>query len=364
MTKERSAALTALLILVALGWGLVRRGNADRHTHTGDASSSSANASADVDALIDFPSFDNNVGAASTSLLERGRKLRVEHVPEFPTHVLTEGPPVNQKQSTPGKLPRLQKIAPLFPNAADTARLRAAIKQAMPNATASEVRIWEKKLGGMPLHMAKELLDFRRRFPLRDTKSPSKIAPLPPVIVDSPRRMIPQIRSPVVRNPLQQPAAMPEPLKSSYAALHRAKQVVLNNIANARTPGYRRSTVVLKEKAGGGVEVAVVKQESRPGVELEREMQELAKITEHMRAIKTAAEMCDGLEPPRPTRLPITRSRRVKPTAAVKPKRKGRFEVKLNLNARDLIHGVRLPQFIQGLKIKRIGSRDAKAHHE
>ena len=285
-------------------------------------------------------------------------------MPDFPKHVLTDGPSVAQRQSTPGKLPPTQKIAPLFPNAADTARLREAIKQAMPHASADEVKIWEKKLSGMPLHMAKELLDFRRRFPLRDSKSPSKIAPVPPVIVDSPRRMIPQSDSTIVRIPLQQPATLPEPLKTSYTALHRARQVVLNNIANARTPGFRRSTAVLKEKVGGGVEVTTIKQESKPGVVLECEMQELAKITEHMRALKAAAEMCNGLEPPRPTRLPITRSRSVKPTAAVKPKRKHRFEVKLNLNARDLFHGVRLPQLIQGLKIKRIGSRDSKAHHE
>lgn len=335
MTKERSAAVTTVLVLVALGWGLVRRQEATRAELRDNANHRNEMAMVpEDDWLPPQPVEDVEVQFPPLITIDPRPSMLL-------ADAKTQASDRSVPADVPGKMPRPNNIAPLFPNAADAKRLRAMIRAELPNATPDQVRIWEKKLSGMPLHMAQELLDFRRRFPVRE----SKTAPVPPGDPFAEPQPIQSHASP------GQPRPLPEPLKSSFDALHQARRVIMNNIANARTPGYRRSFVVLKEQPGGGVIVDRIERSETPGVELKRELAELAVIAEHMKAIQTAAAMFEGIDDPRPAPPRLAKPITIKPTAARKPRHK--VEVRLNLDAKQFLHGVSWPRVLQGLRVIR-----------
>lgn len=254
MTKERSTALTTVLVLMAVCWCVVRR-------PTSSPDEPPAAAPAGETALVDDSAAIWISDARPMSGVEVGDQKGWNLATEISLpKEISQSDDQSSRPAPPAKLKQPKNAAPLFPPHDDGDRLRAIIRRQLPNATPEQIRIWEKKLKGMPLHMARELLELRQQFPLRDSQSSPKIAPPPP------KSPLENWKPLVKRRPKRD--ALPEPLRTSMKALKRSRDVLLNNLANARTPGFKRSRVVLGSAAGtanGGVTIAAVQRDWSPG---------------------------------------------------------------------------------------------------
>jgi flagellar hook protein FlgE len=146
--------------------------------------------------------------------------------------------------------------------------LRELIRKEMPQASASDLDVWVRKFQGMPLNSVRTMLEMRRLVPIRPrpnegnplTAEPIPAPDMPAVVGPNPPRLAPV------------PTSQPSPWGPSLAALRQARNVILNNIANAGTPGFKRCRAVLGElgQSGsvsdpGGVRIAAVQRDWSPG---------------------------------------------------------------------------------------------------
>ena len=123
-------------------------------------------------------------------------------------------------------------------------RLQEVIRDELPDVSDEELRTWEDQLGGMPIRQVRELLRFRKQFGLQQdaiqpdsllTTGSSEQPALPP---KAKREVTPQ-------QPSLSGADEGSPLVQDAVRVFRLeKQVLLHNLVNARTIGFKRSRVV------------------------------------------------------------------------------------------------------------------------
>ncbi len=139
-------------------------------------------------------------------------------------------------------------------------RTRAIIAQELPEAREDERQIWFEELKGLPPGMIRELLRIRRGFRVENRPGATWIDvphPVPPPIAlkehgppapppptnESDESSILIESSPSATSINGDDAR----LQTALAALRQAQQVILNNIANANTPGFKRSSVTFAD---------------------------------------------------------------------------------------------------------------------
>lgn len=145
---------------------------------------------------------------------------------------IAEKPPSSlaPSPSIPGELRFPTDAAPIGSRGSLTEDdLRSLIKEKMPRATASEQQVWVEELHGLPLAMVHEILALRS-----DVKGRSTSDAPPPIKTDTwqPPRMGTSL------------AAQTQP---TLAALQQAQRIVLHNIENANTTGYRSRRIVWRD---------------------------------------------------------------------------------------------------------------------
>lgn len=256
---QRAAPLFVLLVLAAVGSGLLLRGGPaqdEPHPQRKAADADHADSAPRIAALPPFPADDE-----------------ADVVRDLPL----PGPLSGLPQPS-GRNPRPPQLLP--PSPAELEALRAVIRSELPNATPDEIAIWVRKLQGMRLQAARDLLQLRKQFPLRSDATPTRpAAPRLPQPIDVP----PKFRPPQDPRPLSAPPVPAEP-DPSQAALEQARDVIRHNIANAGTPGFKSVRVVFGELpgaelsatgdrdanrsaigAGSGVRVTAVQRDWSPG---------------------------------------------------------------------------------------------------
>ncbi len=181
--------------------------------------------------------------------------------------------------NAPAPLPWLEQAAPL-PNPAANYWLEPLIQRELPNASAEEQQVWLEELKGLDPETALGILRMRKTIPggptlprlghRNESQTPSKPAApwnwqtLPDAGGPIPRGLVPKPPEPeLVQVPpadlKNRPVpASPDPrdsipaftekdnplgqrLQPSVGGFEQARDVVLNNLANAQTPGFKRS---------------------------------------------------------------------------------------------------------------------------
>jgi flagellar basal-body rod protein FlgG len=165
---------------------------------------------------------------------------------------LSEGGSV-ESSSAPEAFAAPKDAAPINGKARDSEDLtRSIIAQELPSATDTERKVWVDELKGMPPRMIRDLLRLRRRI----SGDPS---PKEGSTAARPKPVTPQTREPVLRalpsaditsnHPF--PYALGDDTQECcsqiVATIRLARDVVLNNIANANTAGFKRSRVLLED---------------------------------------------------------------------------------------------------------------------
>lgn len=162
------------------------------------------------------------------------------------------GPQLNSRDSdpetsVPGELPAAEDATPIKTSPAWRSAMRSLIEQELPGASEAEKRVWEDELKGVPPSMMRDLLRLRRNMGTATTPLPEMWAD-PEVFSSSPRE---DAETP---GPFSTPVPVAEldvgfrsHVAPALAALDDASRVVLNNIANAETVGFKRSRVVLQD---------------------------------------------------------------------------------------------------------------------
>jgi flagellar basal-body rod protein FlgG len=159
--------------------------------------------------------------------------------PEFPP----SAEPPGSGPSVPG-LPRLELTPP-------TTSSRRIIDRALPNFTSEQREIWHNELKDLSPKDVRETLRLRQ-----------ELGPIPSQLFDARPPWTPQQRTPATANPPSSepllppsdgPALLPDAqrdasrtIAASLDALATAQQVLLNNIANARTDGYKRIAIAFE----------------------------------------------------------------------------------------------------------------------
>lgn len=169
------------------------------------------------------------------------------------------------------------------------ADVRKIIEQEFPSAPSEELEVWRDSLKSLSPAVVRDILQLRRKFSSQPAPQPSppavprarasepKSAALDAANASEPRTplvsssagMSPSLgavsgggdRLPIVISPLQPPSvplhpppASPHPspealdrLQSTISALNTACQVIVNNMANASTTGFKRSRVIFED---------------------------------------------------------------------------------------------------------------------
>ena len=166
--------------------------------------------------------------------------------------------PVSSPKEQPGRLSAPKTAQPIPLDSKQLAILREAIKLELPNAKPGEIDILTRQWQGMPLHVVRDMLRIRRQFPLRGSGSgPQLITPLP---IPSPHQ-IPN--TPMVITPDNRlPFPVPVPVSPSVIAFRQARDVIVNNIANAKTPAFKRSRVIFGDLPS--IEIPAVSPDKSP----------------------------------------------------------------------------------------------------
>jgi flagellar basal body rod protein FlgG len=155
---------------------------------------------------------------------------------------------------------------------------RRVIDRALPNSTAEEREVWHEQLKDLSPHDVRELLRLREelgRTPpstveTRPLLGPSPLgqpigqSPFGPSSLGQPPSSLPlwpqATPGPTVSEPLLPPSESPgllpdgerdaaRTIGASLEAIAQAQQVLLNNVANAGTDGYKRAIVALESAA-------------------------------------------------------------------------------------------------------------------
>lgn len=225
---------------------------------------------------------ENAVGA-KLSTIDESRLHPPELIPvPAPQHsiIQIEGPafppataPAQEQRTAevdiPERLPSAPQAAPLTNAPAEKPvpdAVRKLLEKELPDASPEERKVWAEELRGLPPSAIRDLFHLRRQ--VRDLESSEgagePAAPiLPPRTASRPDRLpapawprrLPDIESGV---PHESYSTLPPypvdddtaTVESTLAAVRQARAIVLNNLANARTPGYRRVIVTFSELPG------------------------------------------------------------------------------------------------------------------
>lgn len=194
----------------------------------------------------------------SGSTVVTGSAVVVAEGPELPA--LPEG--VAEKRTAEAEPPtEAQPAQPLQ-------GLKKLLEKELPEATAEERHLWESELKGLPPAAIRDLMQMRRRFQgMPEPMHPPADLGMPPRFASRPERLpMPEWPRPLPPRDIDAEANEPgtgssdlvasETLmfEATQAAIRQARGIHLNNIANARTPGYRRVVVSFTELAAGDAE--------------------------------------------------------------------------------------------------------------
>lgn len=130
-------------------------------------------------------------------------------------------------------------------NEAHEAAVRATIKRELGSVSPDEQEIWFSELKSFSPEMIEELLRLRRKLDVRPDASPSVVPPIDPI--PGQRRRQQQAQGPLsLRNETTSriPAGKLAETERTLAALRQARNVALQNIANAQAVGFQRSRVL------------------------------------------------------------------------------------------------------------------------
>ncbi len=156
-------------------------------------------------------------------------------------------------------------------NPAWEAAIRELIRQELPEADAQEQEVWLDELKTVPPGMMRELLRMRQKV---GSAAPTLMGPLPDLGLAPLTTPDAVPWTPETPLPGDSDASDEGPhhfIHSSLTALEKATQVLLNNIANARTPGFKRTRILLSDRpvadaeAGRGVQLAATRIDVTPG---------------------------------------------------------------------------------------------------
>lgn len=146
-----------------------------------------------------------------------------------------------EQDQVPGRLPVVSDQDPLADTKLKT--LRRIVSEEMPSASAEEVKIWTNEFQDLPEEAVRFLLRQKRES---DGDTPS-VAEVPQI----------DIPAPIAVN-----------MGSTPAALAEARSVVVGNLINSATVGFRRKLVEftgLDDKYGTGLGIAEVRFQMTPG---------------------------------------------------------------------------------------------------
>ncbi|MGE3313651.1 MAG: flagellar hook-basal body complex protein [Planctomycetaceae bacterium] len=131
------------------------------------------------------------------------------------------------------------------------AEVRSVIEQELPDAREDEREIWLEELKGLPPEMVRELLRLRSDFNAEQgaPSMPEVIAPPPPIAVheDRHQNLDVEIGGDSAAPLLIIEGEVLSHIEPTLAALRQASRVILNNIANANTTGFKRSSVLFSD---------------------------------------------------------------------------------------------------------------------
>jgi len=170
-----------------------------------------------------------------------------------------EEPTPSRSLSTPAELPQPENAAPISEKLkAEEPIIRSIIKQELPNSTAEEQEIWLERLQGMAFEEMRFLLRMRKQdlLQLRTNLEGFLSAPIPEINKSPERPKLPVSALAVPVDPLspglQQSVLqgkLLELVQASLKNIQEAQHVILNNIANANTTGFKRSQVLFEDLA-------------------------------------------------------------------------------------------------------------------
>lgn len=166
----------------------------------------------------------------------------------------------------PGVLAPAPNAAPIDQQA--PSQLEQLIESEFPQATETEREVWKETLTDMPLRMARDLLRLKSRMMSSDKRPPGivhlfepnqgqqepaydnageaevvEVEPqgVPPLGLDSPTGPPLGLEYSPMLAPNVERMNLVAQLQMSMQTIQSAQQIVLNNIANLHTPGYKRS---------------------------------------------------------------------------------------------------------------------------
>jgi flagellar basal-body rod protein FlgG len=173
--------------------------------------------------------YDQAIEAAvQTRLAERGQNADFEL------------PDLGRLEEVPGR----QKVVSA---GYDPAAAKAIIDEALRDASPEEREIWVEELKQRSPQEIREILALRNRFSVPISSSPdSEVEFVSSSSESEPPKTLPEM-SVSQANPL--PADSQALIASSIEAIQTAEQVILNNIANANTIGFKRSRVLFGDLA-------------------------------------------------------------------------------------------------------------------
>ncbi len=156
--------------------------------------------------------------------------------------------------SRPAELPEAESAQPIVPIPSGShARLRALIRREIPQAGEDEIEIWVEELENMPLETAQQILTIRKQFQLQGTMPEwNPISPLD-LDVNSPSVAYPQLLPSKPWHEEKQGSPHTLAIRKSIDSLNESRLIVIHNIANADTPGYKRFRIVTVEQPIGRV---------------------------------------------------------------------------------------------------------------
>lgn len=131
--------------------------------------------------------------------------------------------------------------------------LRELVKQELPEATVEERGVWSQELRGLDPEMARAILRMRKS--VRNEPAMPRVVTRPNSVPDLPLSAVPHAPSPenLVPPPHEMPTtetpSIAHRLEQSLQAFEDARNVVLNNLVNVHTPGFKRMRVVLTERS-------------------------------------------------------------------------------------------------------------------
>ena len=129
---------------------------------------------------------------------------------------------------------------------------RRIIDKELPDSSTEERDLWHETLKDLPPNELRELLQLRKEIGRSPwpTSEPAPAPSQPSLLVPDPRALEPDL----LPDPAGDAVATPDSsdphavVRQSLAAIRQARLVVVNNIANANTPGYKREIPCFESK--------------------------------------------------------------------------------------------------------------------